>query len=403
MPRLPGVLEPAFPQLKRMHLGATRALGAGGRAISPALGERGLPTRATDSSRETARLEPEHARIHELAPPEVLCPRPPEDPGVAPWFFEQVTGLVNPGRFVLTLDDGQAVGTAVANLTASGMLDFETSRYFGARTWTEHPLFLRPRLPSVTRVRGTVVSLATRGTSGNYYHFLLDALPRWALFREAFPDLAPDHLLVNRTTSFQRQLLALSGLDRWPVVEPRKRAAVRADHLVIPSLPTFEDVVPPWVVDWVRQTFPPRRRDDLPRRLYVTRGVRPNTRRVECEPELVELLQRRGFHVIDPGALPVQDQIDHFAAADVVVGGHGAGLTNLVFAKPGVRVLELFAPDYLNPGYWSILGSIPGARYRYLTGREASRPRDRKELKAVYADIALPARDVVEALEELMA
>ena len=42
--------------------------------------------------------------------------------------------------------------------------------------------------------------------------------------------------------------------------------------------------------------------------------------------------------------MSVRDQIDHFAAADAIVGLHGAGLTNLVFAKPGARVLEIFAP-----------------------------------------------------------
>ena len=42
--------------------------------------------------------------------------------------------------------------------------------------------------------------------------------------------------------------------------------------------------------------------------------------------------------------LSVRDQIDHFAAADVVVGLHGAAMTNVVFLKPNARVLELLHP-----------------------------------------------------------
>ena len=43
------------------------------------------------------------------------------------------------------------------------------------------------------------------------------------------------------------------------------------------------------------------------------------------------------------------EQVDAFAAAQVVVAPHGAALGNLVFCPPGVRVLELFAPRDVNP------------------------------------------------------
>ena len=76
------------------------------------------------------------------------------------------------------------------------------------------------------------------------------------------------------------------------------------------------------------------------------------------EDELRARLTARGFTVVDPGTLSVQEQIDHFAAARVIVAPHGAALTNLSFCRPGVRLLELFAPGYLNPGYWSIMSNI---------------------------------------------
>ena len=215
------------------------------------------------------------------------------------------------------------------------------------------------------------MSLACRGGAGNYYHFLLDVLPRWGILQESLPGLEPDRLYVPCGTSYEKELLALTGLDRYDLVATGKHRAVSADHLLVPSMPNPFEVAPTWMVEWVRAQLPPDRTDDKPRRLYVTRGSGPNTRRLVDEESLWPRLEQRGFVRIDPGTLSVRDQIDHFAAADVVVGLHGAALTNLVFLKPGARVLDLFAPGYVKHCYWAICDGIPDVTYQYLVGSRA--------------------------------
>ena len=106
--------------------------------------------------------------------------------------------------------------------------------------------------------------------------------------------------------------------------------------------------------------------------------------------------------MLDPGRLSVQEQIDHFAAARVVVAPHGAALTNLTFCRPGVRLLELFAPGYLNPGYWSILSNIEDSRYRYLIGA-GREPRAGSPMRGVMHDIDIDPTAVEEALDALLA
>src|SRR3546814_5632353 len=71
MPRLPPALEPLFPVVKRGHRFATRRVGAISRAISPALGERGVPLHAHPTSAATAATEP-GAVLHEAGPAEHL-------------------------------------------------------------------------------------------------------------------------------------------------------------------------------------------------------------------------------------------------------------------------------------------------------------------------------------------
>ena len=43
-----------------------------------------------------------------------------------------------------------------------------------------------------------------------------------------------------------------------------------------------------------------------------------------------------------------------FYHARQIVSVHGAGLTNLVFAQPNTRVVEIFPPDLLEPIYFQI-------------------------------------------------
>lgn len=404
MPRLPGYLEPAFPVIKRGHRFATRRIGAVTRARarrSP--GERTLPAVATDRSAQTVALEPETVTLHEGGPAEHLHrPAPVGEPGGHP-FWGTVSDQHTSARYTLELTPGVLVGSYSAHLTARGVLDYETSPYFGIEGWHEHPLYLRPRLPRVQHVPGTVASLATRATGRNYYHVLMDLLPRWGILQESMPGVVPDALVVNTETAFCRELLGMLGLTSpaYRLIESRKHLALRADRLLAPSITNAHTLAPRWTTAWLREHLPPRGATaDRPRRLYVTRGRRKHYRTVTNEDEVLAALRPHGFTPIDPGSLPVQEQIDAFAAADVVVGVHGAALTNLNFSPDGLRVLELFAPHYLNPGYWAIASNVPASRYRYLVGVPAwpePGPMDH-----VYDDITVDVGRLRTALDELL-
>jgi hypothetical protein len=84
------------------------------------------------------------------------------------------------------------------------------------------------------------------------------------------------------------------------------------------------------------------------------------------------------------------------------VAPHGAALTNLNFCRPGVRVLELFAPGYLNPGYWSITANVAESAYRYLVADTARPPRAGSRMLGVMHDIDVPPQDVDDALDDLL-
>jgi capsular polysaccharide biosynthesis protein len=72
--------------------------------------------------------------------------------------------------------------------------------------------------------------------------------------------------------------------------------------------------------------------------------------------------------------MSLQEQAETIASSDITIDHHGAGLTNLIYAKPGSRVLELFTRNYINVCYWTLSNQL-GLDYYYLIG-ESTNPMD---------------------------
>ncbi len=287
-------------------------------------------------------------------------------------------------------------------VTPGGRLDYETSHYFGLHDWREHPVFLNPAPKPPQEVDGTLLVLAARATVGNYYHFLMDALPRLGILEEALPGVQPDAYLVDTSTRYHRELLGLLGLDSARLLSPARGQSLRPERLLVPSLPNVSTLAAPATTAWLNEHLPARDVHDKPELLYITRGTTKHTRRMVREEEIRQRLAKRGFVTLDPGTVSVQEQIDHFAAARVIVAPHGAALTNLNFCRPGVRLLEMFAPGYLNPGYWSIVSNIEDSKYRYLVAPTPRPPRRGARLLGVMHDIDLDPSAVDDALDDLL-
>jgi hypothetical protein len=84
-----------------------------------------------------------------------------------------------------------------------------------------------------------------------------------------------------------------------------------------------------------------------PERLYVAR-LDSRHRIIKNEDEVRRFLEGHGFVTLVPGYYSIRDQIGLFKSARIVMGGHGAGLTNLAFCEAGTIVLELVQSNYPN-------------------------------------------------------
>ena len=95
------------------------------------------------------------------------------------------------------------------------------------------------------------------------------------------------------------------------------------------------------------------------------------------EAELLPLLHAEGFEILHLEHLSFTEQIRAFSEAAVIMGPHGAGLTNLLFATKQARVIELLPDDSINHCFWMMASALE-QRYTYLTGEVKNAQRDFK-------------------------
>jgi hypothetical protein len=289
------------------------------------------------------------------------------------------------------LPGGRVLSPYSAVITGQGDLVSEVSQYFGTWRPRQHPLYLSPFQPDPVEVPGRLGVLAFQHGGLNYYHFVFDVLPRIAIAEQCAEIEAPDRWYVPASTQDRVGLLDALGITAEKRIDSMEVTHVRAECLVVPGLAGYEQH-PAWVTQFLRERLLPPKYERVPGRcLYVTRGASKNNRAVLNEAEVTAALEAHGFTAINPSSLTIDEEIQTFAEADIVVSAHGGALTNILFMNPGSLVIELFPASHVNPCYWKLADTVPGVDYRYLCGIGPQREPDRTKMLVSDITVDIPA------------
>lgn len=241
--------------------------------------------------------------------------------------------------------------------------------------WKKPPeqrsIYERPTLPPLRPLPGTVALLAIKD-SGVYYHWMLDVLPRLLLLRRS--GIVPDYYVLNgnRQASFQLTTLKALGIPESKIIYSSDQLHIRPDKLVIPGFTS--GIRARWACDFLKTEMMVKKGIQPVKgyeRIYISRE-HARKRKLLNETEVMSVLEKRGFRKVVLESLPLHEQIRIFASAQIVAGPHGAGFTNLIFCRPGTKVIEFFSPNLVHTCY-PILSSLLGHRHYYLIG-EGKRP-----------------------------
>jgi capsular polysaccharide biosynthesis protein len=288
------------------------------------------------------------------------------DGSIHPNFINQLNEI-QPKTFVIKSKNWHVWGNQGAVITDAGYLFKDVSREFDQ---VKHSVFDQFKLIAAKNIKGLTAVLAASGGI-TYYHWLFDILPRINLLKKTGYFDSIDHFIINYSDlPFQKQTLERAGVDLSKIIVCNDNWGfhIQAEDLILPSLPSNNNSPSLEACLYLRELYKNELAgDNTFKKLYIKR---PPGRCIINEDELLEILIPLGFEIIYPWKLTVAEQACFFSQAEIVAGIHGADFTNLVFCKPGTRVIDIFSPHWINPCYW-VLSNILDLKYAYLIGEDS--------------------------------
>lgn len=211
----------------------------------------------------------------------------------------------------------------------------------------------------------------------NYYHWTLQCMANLLVYRRLAGSDDFTAIMPN-LKGFQSRLLSLSGFS-GRTVEIETDEVLAANHGIYGNLcgGAFSFAPHPAVMaEFDALAAEAESERHFGRRIYASRLDARNMRGVVNEEEVCDLMRRHGFDIVTPGELDIEEQITAFRDAEVIVGPHGAGLTNLVYCRTGsrTRVVELLQESYI-PGSYIRICQAKRLNYTGLVSPDAP-PRD---------------------------
>ncbi|MBF9222146.1 glycosyltransferase family 61 protein [Hymenobacter ruricola] len=196
--------------------------------------------------------------------------------------------------------------------------------------------------------------------AGNYYHWMVDTLPRLLLLQRSQPGCPL--LLPAPVPAYVRQTAALFGFERLVPLPPETVAEV--PELAMPDYPApsgFQDAALTLAVrNRVLESFGISAFSGQ-RRVFASRS-RQRLRRLLNEYAIEPLLRQYGFEMLCLEEFSLEQQVCIMAETTALVGVHGANLVNMLFMRPNATVVELLNNSthkaVFNPCYYYLANAL---------------------------------------------
>lgn len=279
-------------------------------------------------------------------------------------FVSELTGCTLAGDGCLAITEG---GNVI--LESSDNSDMSIYKRTNVNDMSHDYLAYRRRNAAEieTLTKGPYFRLAG-GWSQNYYHWLMDYLPQIRALEQYTDERGeePTILLAHSPPQWLQDSLRILGYGPSDWIE-WNGGVVNIDRLVLSTHTRYSVLqstrAVKWLVDRIRTERPALfDADDNSRsRIYISRSD-ADQRHVANDSEVLDHLEKHGFKRYVLSELTFEEQISLFSNAEAIIGPHGAGLVNMIFAD-SPHVVEIFG-EYTNPCYYCL---ATGLGYEYTS------------------------------------
>jgi len=219
-------------------------------------------------------------------------------------------------------------------------------------------------------------------------HVLVEYYPKFLVIKDAIADSKGKvTVLVPEIKDAQTNQIIYDELKKYDIdiLVVHKGDAVKTHTLYYIERPTrFTDhedclapgdmAVPKVVADYLRTHLVlPRTvgisKDPKYSKLFLLRrgGIGKGLLNVE---EVEDYFRNKGFYFVEPHKVSLEEKIKIFYSAEVIVGPLGSAFTNLVFCRPGTKVMQFSNYQRLFENYISMQIQYNGIDVLYVTGED---------------------------------
>lgn len=222
---------------------------------------------------------------------------------------------------------------------------------------------------------GEVILIGGRNDR-NYYHFMIEYLPRVLRIPAHIPPEVP--LVLSRYVP-DSGLEALKALSNRQVIriDPDVSYAAQVVHVSSPVTQVLDTSKVPWS-DGLFMNTPHLHafREACMSRVDTSEVHGKNVfllrssghRSVKNENKLSRIARREGMAIVDITKLSWTNQVNLFRNADLIVGAGGAIMANYLFAKKGASIIALVSRRSSTFTLPAQIASVAGANFKYFVG-----------------------------------
>lgn len=195
----------------------------------------------------------------------------------------------------------------------------------------------------------TIIAGGYHKDCNNYFHYWADVMTDlWFLSHHGVSWQDVDHILLPYAgLAWQSQILKLCQIPIEKIRPLSQCQLFSVGQLMLAWREKGARTIPDYLTVAMREMckYRPKVYEKVTGKIYITRkGAK--RRPMLNESEVIEFVQSQGFLVIDLAMHSVKEQLNLIASAEVIVAPHGAGLTNLAWAHPEAKIIELMSCGY---------------------------------------------------------
>lgn len=200
--------------------------------------------------------------------------------------------------------------------------------------------------------------------SKNYFHWITDVLPKIILAKQK--KLLEDKVIILPSFNSKFQLDSLKKITKNIVY---KNTSSR--DLMVKNLLYISDL---HVSGYPRKTYLKKMQsifvgnsnfNKKPIKIYISRS-NSDRRRLSNERELIKILKKKNFRILQMEKIKFYDQIKYCSRASLIISLHGAGLTNLIWMKKKTKLIEIRGSEDKNLNPYFVMCKHLGIKYYYF-------------------------------------